>query len=424
MRIYQSKSKIKNIKAREILDSKGNPTVEVELETNLGKFSASVPSGTSTGKYEAFELRDGGKRYGGKGVLKAVKNVNEIIGPALKGKNVSFQEKLDKLMIDLDDTENKFKLGANAILPVSIAICRAGATANNLPLYKYIFKLTETGSPPVLPRPAVLLIEGGLHAGNQLDFQEFMIVPEAGPRENSFKEGVRKCVEIYHNLGLILEKELGNTATNVGYEGGFAATGLCKSEEAMNLIIKAIKEKKYEGQLKIAIDAAASSFYGSGKYNFEGKELTREEILNFYSTLSGKYPIIFIEDPFEEEDFEGFKNITEKLGKEIIIIGDDFLVTNPEKIKKAIKENYCNGLVLKPNQIGTITETLEAAKLAVKKKWKIMVSHRSGETCDDFIADLAVGIGADFIKAGAPTRGERTSKYNRLLKIEEEILTK
>ena len=410
----ENKVFIDSIKAREILDSRGNPTVEVELETNLGVFLASVPSGVSKGKYEAVELRDREKRYHGMGVLKAVRNINEIIGPKLKGKDPTKQKEIDEFLIKLDGTKNKSRLGANAILAVSITVCRAGAATKNAPLWKYVSQLA--GRRPILPTPCFLLMEGGLHGGGDLDVQEFMMVPAT----NSFKENLRIGTEIYHTLGEILNKKYGKAATNVGCEGGFTPP-LKKTVEALNLIMEAIKKAGYKNKAKIILDVAASSFYQGGKYYFEEERLNSQELLNFYLTLFKKYPIFAIEDPFAEEDWEGFQEITKKFCKKIIIVGDDLLVTNLERIKKAINKKAANGLILKPNQIGTVSETIEAAKYAMKNGWRVIVSHRGGETSDSFIADLAVGLGCGWIKAGAPTRGERIAKYNRLLKIEEEL---
>jgi len=427
MKIY----KIKKIKAREILDSQGNPTVEADLFTDLGFFRASVPSGVSKGEYEAEELRDGGKRYQGLGVLKAVKNINEIIAPKLKGKNVIKQKEIDDLLIELDGTKQKSKLGANAILAVSMAACRAGAAgaagAAGLPLYKYINQI-YSGQKKInlgLPIPCFLMIEGGLHAGNDLDFQEFMVVPRFG----SFKENLRIGSEIYHTLKLVLMKKYGEFATNIGYEGGFVPP-LKKSEEVLNLLILAIEkagEKKgmeFSNKVKIILDAAASVFYQKGIYKFEKRKLTRKELENFYLKLFEKYPILVIEDPFSQNDLQGWEQLNSKFkiqNSKILIIGDDLTVTNPERIKMAKEKELCNAIIIKPNQIGTVSETLEAVKRAKSYGWKVFVKHRSGETNDDFIADLAVGIEADGIMAGAPCRGERVAKYNRLLKIEEEI---
>ena len=395
--------KIKSIKAREILDSRGIPTVEVDLVTNNGVFRASVPSGSSTGKHEAFELRDvKKKRYHGLGVEQAVKNINEVIALKVKGMDATRQGEIDGLMIRLDGTENKSKLGANAILAVSMAVCRAGAAAKKMPLWKWISKLS--GTKLSLPKPCFNIINGGKHAGNNLDFQEFMIVPQF----NRFSKNLQAGVEIYYELKKILRKEYGESAINLGDEGGFAPS-LKFPIQALNLILIAIKKAGYNKKVKIAIDVAASEIK-SGKYD-----------LDFYTDLVKQYPILSLEDPFSEQDYNGFSNITKKLGKKIIVIGDDFLVTNPKRIIKAQEKKACNGLLLKPNQIGTVTEALQSFNLAKAFGWKIMVSHRSGETLDSFISDLSVGLGADFIKAGAPARGERVAKYNRLLRIEEKL---
>ena len=430
-------SKIRKIKAREILDSRGNPTIEVELFTDIDSFLASVPSGVSTGKHEAKELRDEGKRYKGKGVLKAIKNIEEIIAPKLKGLEIDNQKKIDEILINLDSTKNKSNLGANAILPVSMAVCRAGAATKNFSLYKYITQLyrnegsASSFAAPYprptrsslrntalifhLPRPAFNIINGGAHAGNDLDFQEFMIVPNF----KEFSKNLQAGSEIYHTLKEILKKDFGKTAVNVGDEGGFAPN-LSTAEQALDLIMKAIKVSDYENKINIALDVAASEFYKDGKY----REKTRDEMIDYYLKLIKKYPIISIEDPFDQDDFRGWEKLSSKLkvkSSKFLIIGDDLLVTNPERIKIAKEKNLCNGLLLKINQIGTISEAIEAAKITQSFNWKIMVSHRSGETNDDFIADLSVGIGADYIKSGAPARGERVAKYNRLLKIEQEL---
>ena len=405
------------IKAREILDSRGNPTVEVDLITDQGLFRASVPSGVSKGKYEAVELRDGGKRYHGQGVLKAVRNVNEKIQPKLKGKEVTEQKKIDDLMIKLDGTENKLKLGANAILAVSMAVCRAGAESRRLTLYQYISQLSRGRALlRFLPVPSVLTIEGGAHAGNELDFQEFMVVPQVKP----FSKSLQMASEIYHELKNLIKEKYIDLAINVGDEGGFAPPARVP-EEALELILKAAKNFGYQNKIKIILDIAASQFYQAGKYKMKFGVFTTEGLLNYYLDLVQKYPISGLEDPFSEEDWNGFSEITKKLSKKIIVIGDDLLATNSYRIKEAYTKKACNGLILKPNQVGTVSEAIEAGRLAESYGWKVMVSHRSGETNDDFISDLAVGIGADFIKAGAPARGERVAKYNRLVKIEEEI---
>lgn len=413
--------KIKKILAREILDSRGNPTIEVEIETDLGKFLASVPSGASKGKYEAVELRDRGKRYGGKGVLKAVKNVNEIIGPKLKGKDPTKQKEIDQILIKLDGTKNKSKLGANAICGVSMAICRAGAASKNFPLFKYLSILFSISRKDrfSIPRPAFNIINGGVHAGNDLDFQEFMICPKA----KKFSENLRIATEIYQVLKELISKNYGKLATNLGDEGGFAP--LIKfPEEAIELILKAAKKLNCEKKISIFLDVAASQFFDGKKYKTKFGKFSGEKLAKYYLKLIKNYPIEAIEDPFSQDDFESWQNFASNLElrtSNFVIIGDDLLVTNPERIKLAKEKNLCNGAIIKINQIGTVTEAIEAAKLAKSFGWKVMVSHRSGETTDDFISDFAVGIGADFIKAGAPARGERVVKYNRILKIEEEL---
>lgn len=402
-------NKIKSIKAREILDSKGNPTVEVDLFTDDGLFRASVPSGVSKGKYEALERVD------------AVKNVNEIIGPRLIGKDLTEQKQIDNLMIELDGTENKSNLGTNAILAISIAVCRAGAAAKNISLYQYIANLAEIRYPVDIGSlkisPCVLLIEGGLHAGNDLDIQEFMILPDG----ESFQEKLRIGTEIYHNLKQILAKKYGKIAINVGLEGGFASP-LKRTREVLDLIMQAIEKAGFKNSVKVILDAAASYFHKDGLYHFERAEFSRDGLLNFYLDLMKKYPILGLEDPFDQEDVMGWKILNSRIKKQetkFLLIGDDLTVTNKKRIEQGIKENWVNSVVIKPNQIGTVSETIEAAKLAIEAGWEIFVKHRGGETNDDFIADLAVGLGAKYIMAGAPCRGERVAKYNRLLKIEE-----
>lgn len=406
-------AKIKKIKAREILDSRGNPTTEVCLTTEDGIFCDSVPSGASTGKYEAVELRDGGKRYGGKGVLKAIANVNKIIAPKLTGKDVLNQKEIDELMIKLDGTENKTKLGANAILGVSMAVARAGADAKKMPLYKYIALIS--GQKKIsIPRPSLNVINGGAHAGNDLDFQEFMVVPQF----KLFSDSLRTASEIYHEMKKIIKESYSDSGTNVGDEGGYAPP-LKSPEEALNIIIEAAGRQNYKDKIKIILDVASSQFLEeNGKYKTKFGIFEKQELAEYYLNLVKKYPIIALEDPFAEDDFEGWANMKSKT--KLILIGDDLLVTNPERMKMAKEKKACNGTIIKVNQIGTITEAIEAVNLAKSYGWKVMVSHRSGDTNDDFISDFAVGTGADFIKTGAPCRGERTAKYNRLLKIEEE----
>lgn len=411
--------KINSIKARQVLDSRGNPTVEVELQTDLGTFVDSVPSGASTGNKEAIELRDGGQNFGGKGVLNAVKNVNKIIAPALLGMDVCEQKILDEKMIELDGTLNKSKLGANAILGVSMTVCRAAAAGLNQTLYEHIADLAQNRNSLFIPRGFFNIINGGAHAGNDLDFQEFMIVPES----ESFAENLRMASETYYKLKKILVESYSAAATNVGDEGGFAPT-INYPEVALGLIMKSIERAKFYGKININLDVAASQFACKGKpgyYKTQMGAMKREELITYYENLLNNYPIIGIEDPFGEEDWQGFAEITEQLGKRIMIIGDDLLVTNPQYIKEANDKKACNAALLKLNQIGTITECIAAANIAKDNGWKTIVSHRSGETTDDFIADLAVGIGADGIKSGAPARGERLAKYNRLLKIEIEL---
>ena len=413
-------TKIKSIEAREVLDSRRNPTIEVKLITYQGVFLDSVPSGASKGKYEAKELRD---KNGG--VKKAVENVNKIIAPVLKKENSLDQKRVDKILIQLDGTKNKSKLGANSILGVSMAVCRAGAAAQNLPLYKYISQLispvvNSTNSTAVenvlyLPIPCFNIINGGKHAKDGLAIQEFMVIPQAKTFEENFQIGK----EVFTTLKKILEKRIGSSFLKIGDEGGFVPS-ISKTQEALDLIIGTIKEAGRQKTTKIGLDCAASHFWKKGKYRLDQKVFQQEDLIDFYRFFIKKYPISLLEDPFAEEDLRGFKRITQKFGKKIIIVGDDLTTTNPQRIKLAKKQRLCNGIIIKPNQIGTISETLEAAKLAKSFGWKIIVSHRSGETKDDFIADLAVGIKADFIKAGAPGPKERMAKYNRLLEIEKE----
>lgn len=405
-------SKIKNLKAREILNSRGEPTVEVELTTESGVFMASVPSGVSKGKYEAVELRDGGTRHQGKGVLTAVRNVNQVIAPKIISKDAVKQKEIDELMIEMDGTENKSKLGANAILAVSIAVCRAGATER--PLWKWISELSVRE--PALPSPFILCIEGGLHGKGALDIQEFMVVAQA----DLFSDKFHAATEIHHALQQILEKNYGELGTKIGIEGAFTPS-LKGTKEALDLLIKAISKAGYENKVKVVLDAASSSFFRNGKYSFEGKTLNREELSEFYLNLCQKYPILAIEDPFAEDDWEGWKILMSNIKNQLLIIGDDLTVTNQKRFKMAEQEHCVNAVIIKPNQIGTVTETIAAICLAKKFDWKVVISHRGGDTLDDFIADLAVGSGADFIKSGAPTKKERMAKYNRLLRIEEEL---
>ena len=408
--------KIKDIKAREVLDSRGNPTIQVDCileDGTLGR--ATVPSGASTGKREALELRDKDpKRYKGKGVLTAVSNVNTVIKEALIGKNPFNQVEIDTLLIELDGTSNKSRLGANAILGVSMACMRAASNYLGLPLYQYIGGLNTA----MLPVPLMNVINGGEHADNNLDIQEFMIVPHGA---ESFREALRMASETFHTLkGILKEKGL---ATSVGDEGGFAPN-LNTNEEAFALLVEAIEKTGYRpGEtISIAFDAAANSFYlGDGKYRFDGKEISSVELVEIYEKLVDKFPIISIEDGMAEDDKEGWKIQFERLGNKVQLVGDDLFVTNPRLIKEGIKNNLANSVLIKLNQIGTVTETLRAIELAHKNAWTTIVSHRSGETCDTTIADLAVGAGTGMIKTGSLSRSERIAKYNRLLQIEEEL---
>lgn len=407
---------IKAINARETLDSRGNPTIEVDVITEAGLTRAGVPSGASTGKYEALELRDGGKRYNGLGVLKAVESVRDVIAPRLIGKETINQKEIDELLIEMDGTGNKSKLGANAILGVSIAVCKAGALEKGIPLYKHIAEIAGVKE-FVIPVPMVLVLEGGKHADQGSDIQEFMVVPY---KAKNFKEAIRTGSEIYHSIGEVLKKQGFNI--NVGYEGAYGPS-LRSNEKAFQIIVKGIKAAGYKprDEVLIAIDCAASEFFKDDGYVLEGKKLTGEKLIEVYKKLITKYPIISIEDPFEQDDFDSCAKLTKEIGKSIQIVGDDLLVTNTERIQKAIHRDACNALLLKPNQIGTVTETIEACQLAQENGWGVMVSHRSGETTDSFIADLVVGLKTGQIKSGAPCRSERLAKYNQLIRIEEEL---
>jgi len=415
-------SLIKNIKAREILDSRGNPTIEVECITEEGVFVASVPSGASTGMKEAFEMRDGNHRYGGKGVLKAVKNVNEIIAPKLIGMDCVNQKEIDELMIKLDGTAGKYNLGSNGIVGVSMAVCRAGANAKKIELYEYIAELFGNENLK-MPLPCFNIINGGAHADNGLDFQEFMIVPQG----ENFRESLRMGSEVYYKLKRFLKESYPTFPVNVGDEGGFAPP-IEIPEVALGLIVKSINDSEYTGKINIILDVASSQFYkkekgaSEGYYGLKMGAFSNAEMLDYYSDLVRSYPIIGIEDPFAEDDWKGFERITSRLGEKVIIIGDDLLVSNAAIIKEAQMRKAANGAILKINQVGTVTEILAAARACKDGGFKTVVSHRSGETCDSFIADLAVGISSVYIKSGAPTRGERLAKYNRLCRIEEKII--
>lgn len=413
--------KIKSIRGREILDSRGNPTVEVDVVLENGILGRSaVPSGASTGEHEALELRDGDKkRYLGKGVLEAVKNVNEVIAPKLMGKDVTKQEEIDRLMIDLDGTENKERLGANAILGVSLAVAKAGALSSKMPLYQYIRKgygLRVKGYE--LPVPMMNVINGGKHADNNVDFQEFMIVPLG----KNFRESLKMGAEVFHNLKKVLKEK--GYATAVGDEGGFAPD-LKSNEEAIQVILEGIKRAGYEAgeEVALALDPAASEFYQDGRYILasEKRELSASEMVDFYKDWVDKYPILSIEDGLAQDDWKGWKELTDKLGKKIQIVGDDLFVTNPKRLKRGIEEGVANSILIKLNQIGTLTETIETIKMAKEAGYTTVISHRSGETEDTTIADVAVAVNAGQIKTGSCSRSERIAKYNQLLRIEEEL---
>jgi len=406
---------ITDVWAREILDSRGNPTIEVEVELENGTIGrAAIPSGASTGENEAVELRDGDKtRYLGKGVLKAVENVNEIIGPELIELDATEQIEIDELMIELDETDNKSNLGANAILGVSVAVAKAAADSVNLPLYRYF----GGSNAFTLPVPTMNVLNGGKHAGNELAIQEFMVQPKGA---ETFYEALQFGAEIYQTLGKLLEKKYGRSSTNVGYEGGYAPK-MSESTEALDALVQAIEEAGYtESEVTIGIDAAASEFYEDELYAIDGKKLTAPELLDYYVELVNSYPILSIEDPFYEEAYEDFEALTNELW-DTIIVGDDLFVTNIERLSKGVDMGAANALLLKINQIGTLSEAFDAASMAARNGYTVIVSHRSAETEDTTISDLAVAIGAEMIKTGAPARGERTAKYNQLLRIEEDL---
>ena len=400
------------VHAREILDSRGNPTVEAEALLDSGVVGrAAVPSGASTGKREALELRDKDSRYGGKGVRKAVKNILEKIAPRVMGMDSRDQVEIDAAMCELDGTANKEKLGANAILAVSLAVCKASAEEAAMPLYKYI------GGPSarVLPIPMMNILNGGAHADNNLDIQEFMIMPVSFP---DFAEALRAGAEVFHTLKKILKKD--GLSTSVGDEGGFAPD-LKNNEEAIKLILRAISECGYAKKIYLALDVAASELYDKSKYSLDGKKLTAKEMVSYFGSLSSKYPILSIEDGMSEDDWEGWRLMTEALGGKVQLVGDDIFVTNTKILRKGIKEGVCNSILIKLNQIGTLTATLDAIETASRAKYTSVISHRSGETEDTTIADLAVACNTGFIKTGSLARSERVAKYNRLLQIEEEL---
>lgn len=416
---------VKTVKARQIFDSRGNPTVEVDITTEKGQFRAAVPSGASTGIYEALELRDKDpKAYHGKGVSKAVSNINDIIAPKLvaSGLDESDQTAVDQFLLSIDGTENKDNLGANAILGVSMAICRAGAAKKSVPLYRHIADLAGNKE-LILPVPAFNVINGGSHAGNKLAMQEFMILPTGA---TSFTEAMKMGTETYHHLKAVIKKKYGQDACNVGDEGGFAPN-ILDNKEGLDLLVSAIEKAGYSGKIKIGMDVAASEFFKDGKYDLDFKNkdsnpadyLSSDALGDLYRDFVDKYPIVSIEDPFDQDDWAAYTTMT--ASTPIQIVGDDLLVTNPKRIKKGIDVKACNSLLLKVNQIGSITEAIQAWRMSKEVNWGVMVSHRSGETEDTFIADLVVGLCTGQIKTGAPCRSERLAKYNQILRIEEEL---
>ena len=410
-------SNIKKIKARQILDSRGNPTVEVDALLESGAFGrAAVPSGASTGEHEAIELRDGDKnRWMGKGVSRAVENVNSTIAGQVIGKDSDFRA-IDKIMLDMDGTDNKGKLGANAILGVSMAVAKAAAIEAGQPLYRFL----GGESANILPVPLMNILNGGVHADNNLDIQEFMIAPLGAP---TFSEALRMAAEVFHNLKAILKTK--NLSTSVGDEGGFAPS-LSRNEEALHLIIEAIEKAGYKADkdVFIALDCAASSFYKDGKYNYNGNDVSASDMVDVYAEMIKKYPIISIEDGLYENDWAGWKDMTARIGDNIQLVGDDIFVTNVKRLKKGIKETVANSILIKVNQIGSLSETLDTVKLARENKYTSVISHRSGETEDTTIAHLAVATGVGQIKTGSLSRTDRTAKYNELLRVEEELQDK
>jgi len=415
---------ISKIWAREILDSRGLPTIEAACQLDNGAISvSSVPTGASTGKHEALELRDGdAKRYKGKGVLKAVENVNNVLGPAVLGKDPTRLEEIDQTLIGLDGTENKTKYGANAILAVSEAVTKAGALATNLPLFRWINQIAKSYGITAslkIPTPEFNMINGGLHGAGNLDFQEFHVMPASS---KTFSEGLRNCAEIYFAIGENLKRR--GAIHSVGDEGGYAPN-LFTNADALELIVDSIRETQYQvgRDVFLGLDVAADSFYKNGEYVIRDKSspLNEEAMIEFFKTLNNQYKLAAIEDPLGEDAWAGWQKLYGIIGDTVIVVGDDLLVTNPKRLAKAIQEKTCNAILVKPNQIGTVTETIQVVKMALSAGWRVIVSHRSGETNDWFIADFAVGVGSDYAKFGAPCRGERIAKYNRLLSIEKEL---
>ena len=412
---------IKKIHAREVLDSRGNPTVEVDITTEDGVFRAMTPSGASAGQHEALELRDGDEsRYFGKGVLKAVDNVNKKIAPKLIDLDCIHQETIDNIMLKLDGTENKDTFGANAILPVSMAVTKAGAAAKNLPIYQYIGEMFGV-IPHMLPVPMCNVINGGKHAGQKNSIQEHMLMPTGA---KSFSEGIRMVSESYHHLAKLLKNRFGAGGALIGDEGGFAPAQITDVNDRLDLMLQAIENAGYGGLIKIALDPASSEFFYDGIYKIGDKSYSGGEMVDFYVELCEKYPIVSLEDGLAEDDWETWVELTKKLGTKVQIVGDDIFVTNTKRIQKGIEMSAANSVLIKLNQIGTVTETLNAIKMAHDQGWTAVVSHRSGETEDSFIADLVVGTSAGQIKTGAPARSDRNAKYNQILRIEEELAEK
>ncbi len=408
---------IKEVAAREILDSRGNPTVEVEVKLDNGFIGrAAVPSGASTGAFEAVELRDGGKRYLGKGVEIAIKNINEKISKVVIGLKAEEQRVLDEKMISLDGTKNKSVLGANAILGVSLATARAASLSANQSLFKFL----GGNEGKILPVPMMNILNGGSHADTNVDIQEFMVAPIGA---DTFKESLRWGAEIYHSLKSVLKKK--GLVTSIGDEGGFAPN-LASNRAALDLILEAVEIAGFKAgsDIALAMDVAATEFHEDGSYNFEGKKLTSDQMISYYSELVSAYPLVSIEDPLDEDDWAGWAKLTSELGQKVQIVGDDLFVTNPERLQRGIDSNTANALLVKVNQIGSLTETIDAVNLAHKNGYRSMMSHRSGETEDTTIADLAVALNCGQIKTGAPARSERVAKYNQLLRIEEELGSK
>lgn len=418
MDVYDDIYVIRDVRGRMVLDSRGNPTVQVRVVTEgLGVGVANAPSGASTGRHEAVEVRDGGREFKGKGVSKAVENVNRMIAKALIGMNSRRQLEVDSKLIEIDGTPNKARIGGNAIVATSLAVAKAAASTMGVPLYYYL----GGKAADVLPVPLLNVINGGVHAGNKLDFQEFMIVPAGF---SSFHDAMRAAVEVYQDLKAVIKEKYGPTAINVGDEGGYAPP-LEKIRDALDLLMEAIRRAGYEpgGEVALALDAASSQFYreDKGVYVVEGRELSRDDMIQLYEKLVEDYPIVSIEDPLHEEEFEGFAEMRRRLGGRILIVGDDLFTTNPSRLSRGISVGAGNAILVKVNQVGTLSETMEVIKLAYESNYRAIISHRSGETEDTAIADIAVGLSAGLIKTGAPARGERTAKYNRLLEIAEEL---